>query len=423
MTALALTALDRLDAGIFAVDAELRIVHWNAFMATHSGRAAEDVLGQPLFAAFPDLPEAWLAWKLKTVFVVGAHAFSSWRQRPYLFRFPHHRPLTGGVDCMRQDVTFLPIREGGAVTAVCGVLADVTDVALAQQALERAHLALQAEVAERQRVETELRLAQRLEAIGRLAAGLAHEINTPAQQVEASVGFLRDAYRDVRGLLEVHREVVAGLPPGALPPAEAARLAGATEAADLGYLDGRADGAFGRCEVGVGRIASVVRAMKEFGAPDRQAVRAHVDLNRAIATTLATVATELRGVGAVTTALGDVPAVLGFGNQLNLALLHLIVNGARAIVDAGRGERGALRITTRRADDRVVVEVADNGVGIPAELRERIFDLYFTTRDVGAGAGNGLAMVASVVAHHGGTVTVASEVGVGSTFELRLPIA
>src|SRR6185295_12967134 len=112
-----------------------------------------------LFACFPELPEAWLRWKLRSVFLLGTYAFSSWRQRPYVFRFPHNRPLTGGVDCMRQDVTFLPIRAGGAVTAVCGVMSDVTDVALAHQALERAHQALQAEVTERQRVETELRLA------------------------------------------------------------------------------------------------------------------------------------------------------------------------------------------------------------------------------------------------------------------------
>ncbi|HVV82253.1 MAG TPA: ATP-binding protein [Kofleriaceae bacterium] len=420
-SSLELSALDRLDAGIFGVDSELRVVHWNAFMATHSGRTADEVLGKPLFAVFPDLPHEWLSWKIKTVFVLGAYAFSSWRQRPYVFRFPHNRPLTGGIDCMRQDVTFLPIRKDGAVTAVCGVVSDVTDVALAQLALERAHAALQAEVVERQRVETELRLAQRLEAIGRLAAGLAHEINTPVQFVGDTVAFLQDAYRDVRGLLELHREALAELG-AAVSPAMTARLAQATEAAELAYLDANVAGGFTRCEDGLGRVAAVVRAMKEFGAPDHRA-RSSVDLNRAIRTTLATVAAELAPVGSVVTDFADVPSVPGFGNQLNLALLHLIVNAASAIVDAGRGAKGELRIVTRRDHDRVVVQIRDNGVGIPAELRERIFDMYFTTRDVGRGSGGqGLAMVASIVAHHGGTVTVDSEVGIGSTFEVRLPI-
>lgn len=420
MRSLELSALDRLDAGIFGVDVELRVVHWNAFMATHSGKAAEEVLGKPLFEAFPDLPVEWLAWKFKTVFVLGAYAFSSWRQRPYVFRFPHNRPLTGGVDCMRQDVTFLPIRSGGAVTAVCGVMSDVTDAALSHQALERAHLALQAEVAERQRVETELRLAQRLEAIGRLAAGLAHEINTPVQFVSDTVAFLQDAYRDVRGLLELHRQVLADLGP-AVPASIAARLAAAAEAADLDYLDANVAAGFTRCEDGVTRIAAVVRAMKEFGAPDHR-VRDAVDVNRAIATTLSIVAPDLRAVGAVVTSLGDIPAVPGFGNQLNLALMHLIVNAAHAIADAGRGDAGELRISTRRERERVLIQIRDNGVGIPAELRDRIFDLFFTTRDVGRGSGSGLALVASVVAHHGGTVTVDSEVGAGSTFSIRLPI-
>ena len=107
----------------------------------------------------------------------------------------------------------------------------------------------------------------------------------------------------------------------------------------------------------------------------------------------------------------------------NQVLLHLIVNAAHAIADADRGAVGRITITTTVVDDRVAIRIRDNGTGIPVELRERIFDLFFTTKDVGRGSGQGLAMVATIVGNHGGAVLVDSEVGLGSTFEVLLPIA
>jgi two-component system, NtrC family, sensor kinase len=416
-----LSALDYTTSGIFGVDPELRVVHWNTFMATHSGRAAEDVIGQPLFDCFPELPIAWLRWKFRTVFVLGGFAFSSWRQRPYVFRFPHNRPLTGGIDCMRQDATFLPIRSGGEVTAVYGVLSDATDAALAHDALERAHAALQAEVAERKRMETELRLAQKLEAVGRLASGIAHEINTPVQFVGDSVTFLQDAYRDLHGLVDTYRAVVHDLPADPAADAARARAAVAEEAADLGYLDTHVASAFARTEDGVHRVATLVRAMKEFGAPD-QREQTYVDLNRAIETTLTIAGSEYRHVARVVTELGELPQVRCFGNEINQVFLNLIVNAAHAIADAHRGEAGEIRIRTWREPGALAIRVTDNGVGIPHEIRDRIFDLFFTTKEVGRGTGQGLAMVQSILTRHGATLTVDSEVGVGTSFEIRMPL-
>src|SRR5882724_8211623 len=167
-----LTTLDRLNAGVFSVDRELRIVHWNTFMASNSGRSAEQVIGKPLFACFPDLPEAWLRWKLRSVFLLGTFAFSSWKQRPFVFKFPHNRPLTGGIDFMYQDLAFLPIAGGdGQVSSVCVLVTDATDAALSHRALHDASVRLEREMAERQRVEDELRISHKLEAVGQLAAG------------------------------------------------------------------------------------------------------------------------------------------------------------------------------------------------------------------------------------------------------------
>src|SRR5215813_11526553 len=159
MVATGITTLDRLNAGVFSVNTELEVVHWNRFMASNSGVAAEQVIGRDLFACFPDLPEAWLRWKLRSVFLLGTFAFSSWKQRPYVFKFPHNRPLTGGIDFMHQDVAFLPVfGDDGRVGSVCAMLTDATDAVLSHRALDHANLALRHEMIERERVENELRM-------------------------------------------------------------------------------------------------------------------------------------------------------------------------------------------------------------------------------------------------------------------------
>src|SRR5262249_32967341 len=113
----AVTTLDHLTTGVFSVDTELAIRSWNLFMASNSGLAPEQVIGRTLLGCFPALPEPWLRWKLRSVFLLGTFAFSSWKQRPYVFKFPHNRPLTGGIDFMYQDLAFLPVTGTGGEVA------------------------------------------------------------------------------------------------------------------------------------------------------------------------------------------------------------------------------------------------------------------------------------------------------------------
>ncbi len=134
---------ERINVGVLLLDADNRIVRWNRFMATHSGLAAGDVLGRDLFECFPDLPAPWLRKKLDSVRLLRNYAFTSWEQRPYLFRFRHDRPVTGGLDWMRQDCTFIPIAEpSGDVSHVCITVVDVTDASLYQSALQEANARL-----------------------------------------------------------------------------------------------------------------------------------------------------------------------------------------------------------------------------------------------------------------------------------------
>lgn len=130
--------VDRTHAGIFVVDRDMRIVLWNQFMEVHSGRKAGELMGHDLFDEFPELPRKWLTRKINNVFILKNFSFTSWEQRPYLFKFPHNRPVTGGVDCMRQDCTLMPVKNAtGEVEYVCFTLFDVTDTSIYQVQLEK----------------------------------------------------------------------------------------------------------------------------------------------------------------------------------------------------------------------------------------------------------------------------------------------
>jgi diguanylate cyclase (GGDEF)-like protein len=132
-------AANRIEVGILAVDRDLRVVVWNRFLEAHSGRNASEVVGRPIFDTFPDLPRRWLERKVHSVIVLKNFSFTSWRQRPYLFKFRHHRPITGGIDEMRQDCTFLPVMgNDGEVSAVCVTILDSTETCLYQTKLEEA---------------------------------------------------------------------------------------------------------------------------------------------------------------------------------------------------------------------------------------------------------------------------------------------
>jgi diguanylate cyclase (GGDEF)-like protein len=121
----------------------MKVLMWNRFMQDHSGLSAEQVVGKSIFASFPELPRVWLTRKLESVFQLGSFAFSSWEQRPYLFKFDHDRPITGGVDFMQQDCTFMPLTREREVVAVCVTISDVTHVSIVQREREEAVAKLQ----------------------------------------------------------------------------------------------------------------------------------------------------------------------------------------------------------------------------------------------------------------------------------------
>ena len=289
--------------------------------------------------------------------------------------------------------------------------------------LFEANAVLQDEMAARDKVELELRHAQKLEAVGRLAAGIAHEINTPIQFVSDSVQFVTAASTDLLALVDKYqiavRAVLAGTP--ALPAATEA--VEAEHAADLDYIAGEIPAALRRALDGIDRVSVIVRSMKMFAHHDQD--MRDVDLNQAIQSTLIIARNEYKYVADVDTELGDLPLVRCHVGEINQVVLNLLVNAAHAIADVHQGGDGRGRIAVRTSvdGDDVVIAVSDTGSGIPEAIRHRIFEPFFTTKDVDRGTGQGLAIAHSVVTEkHGGSLTFTTELGRGSTFTIRLPI-
>jgi len=290
--------------------------------------------------------------------------------------------------------------------------------------LTLANHSLLAAAVEHERIENELRLAQKLESVGRLAAGIAHEINTPIQFVSDNIGFLREALPGLIDTIGKYRAVATtACAHGDFEAAVAAARAAEAEA-DIDYVLAKGPGALDDALHGLGRVAAIVRSMKEFAHPDRNE-KTLVDLNRAVENTLMVAASECKYVADVRTELAPLPLVYCNAGEINQAVLNLVVNAAHAIRDlvGQTGAKGTITVCTRHDGSEVEIAIRDTGTGIPRAIRDKIYDPFFTTKEVGRGTGQGLAITRSVVVDkHGGSLRFHTQTGAGTTFFLRIPI-
>ena len=283
------------------------------------------------------------------------------------------------------------------------------------------------DITEQKQLEEELRRANRIEAMGHLAAGIAHEINTPIQYIGGNLEFLDSSFGDLRVALEAYRTLLAEATEGPVPPARLAEITAVVEGTDIGFIVEEAPRASAQALDGVQRVSEIVRAMKEFSHPG-SGNRVLTDLNRAILSTTTVARNEWKYLAELVTHLDpELPLVPCLAGELNQAILNLVVNAAHAIADRqqteGHTEPGVITMSTATRDDAVEIRIADTGSGIAEEIRPRIFDPFFTTKEVGRGTGQGLTFVHSIIVEqHGGTVTFESEMGVGTTFVIRLPL-
>ena len=281
------------------------------------------------------------------------------------------------------------------------------------------------DVTERKRAQLELLAGRHMALLGTLAAGVAHEINTPVQFVGDSIHFLRDAATDLLDLLGKLQDLRHAALEGR-PLDEVVRAAAkAEEAADLPYVRQNMPQAFETCINGLNQVATIVRSLKDFSHPSEKEM-VPTDLNRTVQNALTIATSEYKYVARLEMELGDLPPVTCHANEIGQAVLNIAVNAAHAIGDVVQGSdrKGVITVRTWREGDSAVIAIHDTGGGIPENVRARIFDPFFTTKEVGKGTGQGLAIAcAAVKGRHKGHLTFETKMGEGTTFFIRLPIA
>lgn len=320
--------------------------------------------------------------------------------------------------------------EDGRISGTMGVSRDITKRKLAEIALlEKTKLLtelnadLKREIDSRHILEGQLLQAQKLESIGQLAAGVAHELNTPIQYVADNCRFLDDSFRGLNEMLRHHGHLLAEVKAGRPGLEAVATIEQRAEALDLEFLSGEIPNAIEQSIDGIGQVAQIVRAMKEFSHPGSRE-KAPVDLNHGIENTLVVCRNEYKHVAELETAFApDLPPVYCLAGEISQVVLNLVVNASHAVSDAHPDGGGIIRVSTHLDGEFVEIHVRDNGTGIPEAIRNRIFDPFFTTKEVGRGSGQGLALARNVAFHkHNGSLTFETQENEGTTFILRIPV-
>jgi len=383
--------VESLEAAVVSLDLDGEILTWNPGAERIYGYSAAEMLGHSIRALIPD---ELRAEELKIM--------EAARRGEPTQHVETVRVTKAGVP-IHVVLTSSPIRN--TERAIIGVAVIAMDVT------------------EKKRLQQQLAQAQKLESIGQLAAGIAHEINTPIQYIGDNAKFLDQAFRDLAPFVDAHLRIENALRNSDRELAE--ELARVFVTADIDYLRNEVPAAIAQLSDGVERVARIVRTMKELSHPDALE-RTPVDLNHAIEGTILVSRNEWKYVADLTTefdpALPPVPCVAG---EINQVVFHLISNAAHAITDVVKdsGEKGAIHISTRRNRTWAEIRVRDTGTGIPKAIQSKVFDPFFTTKQVGKGTGQGLSTAYNVIIqNHRGRLSFDTQCGAGTTFLIQLPL-
>ena len=287
-------------------------------------------------------------------------------------------------------------------------------------------LLLAEDITERKILLSQLNQSQRLESIGQLAAGIAHEINTPTQYIGDNIRFLQDAFSNVLTVLKQYDDLIGDGGMECLKGEEVARIRELRRKLDIDYLISETPAAISEALEGVGRVTKIVQAMKEFSHPHEMEKVAY-DMNKAIESTVTVARNEWKYIADIDLRLDrSLPPVPCLPGEINQVLLNLIVNATHAIGDVvgdGGTTKGKITISTKNMGEYAEIRVCDTGTGIPEEIRDRVFDPFFTTKEVGKGSGQGLSIAHMIITEkHQGRIFFETEMGVGTTFIIQLPL-
>ncbi len=279
------------------------------------------------------------------------------------------------------------------------------------------------DIRRRKALERRVLQARKMESVGRLAAGVAHEINTPLQFLGDNLRFLKDAVGGLFKAVEKAKELIGGAGEEGLE-----KFRECLEECDLGFLEEEVPGALDQSLEGLGRVKEIVDALRSFAEPGKGR-KEPVDVNEEIRKAIVLSQGQWRGAVEVETDLApDLPRVSGYSAEIQETFLILLSNAAQAVKarmdqEDARERTGRIRVKSRLVEGAVEVQVEDEGTGIPEQLREQVFNPFFSTKGVGIGSGKGLAYAQSVVSGaHGGEIFFETEEGKGTTFTVRLPL-
>ncbi|MFQ5670105.1 MAG: nitrogen regulation protein NR(II) [Acidobacteriota bacterium] len=379
---------------LIGVDSHGRVTNWNAAAESLFGIRAADAIGRPF-------RDCGIRWDWPTVLEGVSECLEQKRPRRIeVIRFEH---IAGNEGVL-----------GATVNPIAG-----------ESSGSAGFLLLGADLTEQAFLENQLLQAQKLESVGQLAAGIAHEINTPTQYVGDNTRFLQEVFGEVLEFTKKVDELTKNTRSETGSSELAAQIRAAMDKVDLDYLGEEIPQAIQQALEGIDRVTRIVRAMKEFSHPLRD--KTAIDINRAIESTITVARNEWKYVAEMITELDlELPPVSCFPGEFNQVILNLIVNAADAIAEVaedGTPSKGTITVTTRQTGGWAEIGVADTGAGIPEDIQGKIFDPFFTTKEVGKGTGQGLSLVHSVVVQkHGGKISVDSEPGKGTTFLIHLPL-
>jgi len=281
-------------------------------------------------------------------------------------------------------------------------------------ALKKTSLALQHEIDERKQLEGQLVQSEKLASLGQLAAGVAHEINNPIGFISSNLGTLEGYFGKLLEMLQAYQNAEEGV----AAPELRARLKDLRERVELDFLEEDIPLLIKESKEGIGRVGQIVKDLKNFSRVDSNQEWQWSNLQLGIESTLNIVANELKYKADVVKDYAALPEIECLASQINQVIMNLVVNAAQAMGP----ERGTITLRGGTLGERIWLEVADTGSGMAPETVQKIFDPFFTTKPIGQGTGLGLSLSYGIVQKHAGQITVSSEVGVGTTFRIELPI-
>lgn len=349
---------------------------------------------------------SWIA----VVLYFGITAFLAWRTYRSLAQ-PIQSLENAASNSLDEGKPFILAETGPAEIRSLTRRLRVLVHGLEEQVVQRTHALrtkahqLEEEMMQRKQLETQLVHAQKMEAVGQLAAGIAHEINSPSQFVTDNVMFLKDAVNELLAAVSGEGEI--------------------PDAKEIEFLRENAPGSVEQALQGMERIATIVKSMKTFAYRDAASEKRPQNLNQAIEATAVVATNEWKYHAELKTDLDPnlpfVPCNIG---EINQVVLNLIVNAAHAIRDSElKDGKGQILVSTRQYDQYVVITIQDDGGGIPEHVQGKIFEPFFTTKEVGVGTGQGLAIAHNVITKsHGGHIWFETEQGKGTTFFIRLSL-